>query len=261
MTHAIRPASTLDVERLAGLFTAAYENYLVPFQVDVPTLRFMVEAFDLDLDASRVAFRDGEPVALGNLGLRGDRAWIGGIGVIPAARRQGLGEALMHALIEEARVRRVSSVWLEVIVENEPATRLYEKLGFERTREVEVWALDAADVDPPQEVDGDEAHRRIARTRLSPEPWQRADATLRNIGPLQGAVAADAAALFRIANDRVSLLQVAGGDGGTLALVSALRARGSVSALNLPAGEPAAAAFRALGGKLVVRQHEMLLRV
>ena len=34
-----------------------------------------------------------------------------------------------------------------------------------------------------------------------------------------------------------------------------------VSLLNLPSEDPAAAAFRALGGAVVVRQHEMLLEL
>ena len=62
----------------------------------------MDDAFDIDVDASRIASRDGELVGLGNLGVRGDDAWIGGVGVVPAARRSGVGEALMHALHEQA---------------------------------------------------------------------------------------------------------------------------------------------------------------
>ncbi len=62
----------------------------------------MDDAFDLDLDASRIAYRDGEPVGLGNLGLRGEDAWIGGVGVVPSARRSGVGEALMRGLHEQA---------------------------------------------------------------------------------------------------------------------------------------------------------------
>ena len=86
--------------------------------------------FDLDLDASRIAFRDGEPVGLGNLGVRGEDAWIGGVGVVAAARRSGVGEALMGALDEQARERGVRRVWLEVIVENSGAFALYDKLGY-----------------------------------------------------------------------------------------------------------------------------------
>ena len=52
-------------------------------------MAFMDNAFDLDLDASRIAYRGGEPVGLGNLGRRGEDAWIGG-------RRRVRGAPLGH---------------------------------------------------------------------------------------------------------------------------------------------------------------------
>src|SRR5580765_1110301 len=181
MEIALRPANSLTHAALAELFTDAYAGYVLPFAVDEPTLRFMVDAFDIDLDASRVAFRDGEPVGLANLALRDDEAWIGGIGVLPAARRQGVAEALMRALHDEARGRGVARVWLEVIEQNESAFRLYEKLGYEVVRDVEVWTL-AEDTTPgaAREVPAPEAHVRVRELRTAREPWQRADRTLAN---------------------------------------------------------------------------------
>src|SRR5437763_8319457 len=111
----------------------------MPMQVDEAALTWMEEKFDFDLEASRVAYLDGAPVGLANLGLRGAEAWIGGIGVVPAARRSGVGEALMGAVHEQARERGVQRVWLEVIVENTGALALYEKLGYEVVQDVEVW--------------------------------------------------------------------------------------------------------------------------
>ena len=60
----IRSARSLVPAERAELFNAAYEGYLVPFHIDEHQLAFMDDAFDLDLDASRIAYRDGEPVAL-----------------------------------------------------------------------------------------------------------------------------------------------------------------------------------------------------
>lgn len=45
-------------------------------------------------------------------------------------RRRGIGEALLQALIERARVERVPALSLSVESDN-PAVRLYERLGFE----------------------------------------------------------------------------------------------------------------------------------
>jgi hypothetical protein len=38
-----------------------------------------------------------------------------------------------------------------------------------------------------------------------------------------------------------------------------MRAQGTVSALNIPVGDPVASALRDLGGEVAVRQREMLL--
>jgi GNAT superfamily N-acetyltransferase len=255
----IRPARSLPPAERADLFNAAYEGYLVPFHVDVAALEFMDNAFDLDLDASRIAFRDGEPVGLGNLGVRGEDAWIGGVGVVAAARRSGIGEALMRALHEQARERWVRRVWLEVIVENTGAFALYEKLDYGTVRNVEVWSLPAAEenASTPREVPATEAHARIRELSSAREPWQRADDTVANYGDARGLATDDGAALFR-AGGAVQLLQLAGEAEPFLRF---LRGLGAVSVLNLPEDDPTAATLRSLGAKVVVRQHEMLLEL
>ena len=215
----------------------------------------MDDAFDLDLDASRVAFRDGEPVGLGNLGLRGEDAWIGGVGVVPGARRSGVGETLMRALHEEARERGVRRVWLEVIVENTGAFALYEKLGYELVQNVEVWTLPGEDGDHAgREVPATEAKARLPERH---EPWQRADGTLAHYDDVRGLVTDSGAMLFCVRSS-AQLQQYAG---EPEPLLRALRTFGDVSALNLPADDPAAAVLRELGGSVVIRQHEMLLEL
>jgi len=120
----IRSARSLTPAERTELFNAAYEGYLLPFHIDEQQLAFMDEVFDFDRDASRVAYLDGKAIGLGNLDVRGEDAWIGGVGVVPSARRTGVGEALMRALHEQARERGVRRVWLEVIVENTGALAL-----------------------------------------------------------------------------------------------------------------------------------------
>jgi ribosomal protein S18 acetylase RimI-like enzyme len=259
MSLEIQSARSLPPAERAELFNAAYEGYLVPFHVDVPTLEFMDDAFDLDLDASRIAFRDGEPVGLGNLGLRGEDAWIGGIGVVAAARRSGIGEALMLALHEEARERGVRRVWLEVILENTGAFALYEKLGYRTVRDVEVWSLPAGaeDAGAVREVFAAEAQTRIRELGGGRAPWQRADETIAHYGDARGLATEDGAAVFRTGG-AVQLLQLAGKAEPFLRF---LRGLGAVSVLNLPEDDPAAAALRSLGGTVAVRQHEMLLEL
>jgi ribosomal-protein-alanine acetyltransferase len=54
------------------------------------------------------------------------------IAVAPAARRHGLGRALVVALLAEARAREAAEVFLEVRADNPNAQALYASLGFEQ---------------------------------------------------------------------------------------------------------------------------------
>lgn len=259
MSVELRPASALSLAELADLFNRAYEGYVIPFRLDESIVRFMVDTYDLDLDASRIAFAGDDAVGLGNLGLRGEDAWIGGVGVVPSARRQGMGEMLMRALHDQARERAVRNVWLEVIDRNEGAYELYVKLGYRVVREVEVWSLDPApDGGLARQVPAADAQARVRELRDGREPWQRADGTLDNLDDLRGLVTDDGAAVFR-GTGAVQLLQIAGGSAEDL--LRTLRGVGAVSVLNLPVGDPAADALRALGATPVVRQREMVIEL
>ena len=141
----------------------------MPFRVDAAQLAAMIEAWGHDLARSRVAVVDGEPVGFALLAIRGNRGWIGGVGVIEGRRRHGIGRAVMEAVLADAP----SVVGLEVIEQNEPAIRLYESLGFERTRRLEVWSL-TADVPAVDVRDAEPSPVGEPDT-----PWQREDASLR----------------------------------------------------------------------------------
>lgn len=256
----LRSARSLSPGERAELFNAAYEDYLVPFHLDEKALAFMDDAFDIDLDASRVAYRDAGPVGLANLAVRGEEGWIGGVGVIPSARRSGVGEALMCAVHDEARERGLRRVWLEVIVENTGAFALYEKLGYRTVREVAVWSLPLSVPEPgeAEDVPVAEAHARIRALRSSREPWQRADETLAHYRDPCGLVTDAGAAVYRQSSDSVQLVQLVG---DSEPLLRTLRTLGPVSVLNLPQGDPAATVLHELGGTVAVRQHEMLLEL
>jgi GNAT superfamily N-acetyltransferase len=237
------PASGYSDEQLAELFTAGYEGYFTPMHVDAPTFRFMVDAWDIDLAKSRVALDDDEAVGIANLGVRGNRGWIGGIGVVPQARRRGVGRLLMEALLAEAP----PTVQLEVLEQNEPAIRLYESLGFERTRVLEVWSLGEA---PTVEARAVEA-APLGQAGL---PWQRQDASL----PAEYLrIEVDGGAMtYRERDGRIGVLQLEARDEDAAAR---LLSRGlPLSYVNVPEGDPASAALARLGGKLDLCQLELV---
>jgi [ribosomal protein S18]-alanine N-acetyltransferase len=59
-----------------------------------------------------------------------DTAQLLTVGVVPAARRQGVARALVDALIAEARRRAAVEMILEVRVDNTAARTLYDDYGF-----------------------------------------------------------------------------------------------------------------------------------
>jgi ribosomal protein S18 acetylase RimI-like enzyme len=168
----LAPASTLTREQLVAVFNEGYEGYYVPVQLDADALGRHLGSGDVDLEASRVALRGTSPLGFCVLGVRGDEGWIGGMGVATAARRRGIGEALLRAVIDEARARGLRRIVLEVLEQNEPARRLYERLGFEHVRDLEIWSLEDA---PPSaaghELPRHEAETRIRAHRTTAEPW------------------------------------------------------------------------------------------
>ncbi len=92
---------------------------------------YLDELADTELRYYLVA-ENADGVLLGSGGLMtiGETAQILTVGVLPAARRYGLGRALVRALVTEARRRGASEVLLEVREDNLAARKLYEAEGF-----------------------------------------------------------------------------------------------------------------------------------
>ncbi len=259
----VTSADSLSLPELAALFNEGFSDYLVPMRLSEDHFADHVRNNDIDLSCSQVVVED-EPVAFALVALRGEDAWIGGMGTVPAQRRRGLGERALVASMEETSDRGTSSVWLEVIDRNEPAIGLYEKLGFELLRDLIVWSLVPPDDPPPpsQEVEVEQARLWIAEHRQSREPWQRTDAALRHMHGLRAlTVESGAAVIYRSAGDTTIALQIGATDeeAAADALLAAASGASALRLSNAPAGEPASRALERLGAEQVAWQHEMRL--
>lgn len=266
-SFSLHPASSLDHAQLAALFTAGYEGYWFPIELDAAGFEQIAAVSDLDLESSRVASVDGVPVGICVLGVREDQGWIGGMGVVPERRREGIGEALMQAVLASARALGLRRVTLEVLEQNDPARRLYERLGFTGTRTLGVWTLpgEAGSVTAARPIEVDAALETIAAARNAPEPWQRADGTLRRFrerDTFTEALGLDGGAVvYRLRDGRASIVQLAATAPPVARELLAAVAVGAsgVTFLNVPSDDPAVVALQELGGTCAARQHELEL--
>lgn len=74
---------------------------------------------------------DNTPLAYVGMTYAADEGSITNVATHPDARRQGLGRAVVSALLSHAISLGLTDVYLEVRVSNEPAIALYRSLGFE----------------------------------------------------------------------------------------------------------------------------------
>jgi ribosomal protein S18 acetylase RimI-like enzyme len=76
---------------------------------------------------------------------RPDIGHVDDLYVRPAHRRRGIAAELLRQLVRAFRERGVEHVALDVDVDNEPARRLYERLGF--TRYADRFAADVGELE------------------------------------------------------------------------------------------------------------------
>jgi ribosomal protein S18 acetylase RimI-like enzyme len=274
------PAATVARPEVVVAFNAAYSGYEFPTHLDEAAFAFMVEYVDIDLARSVLAYEHDRNAAMAMLALRGRRAWIGGMGVVPECRGRGYGAEVMRAVIANARAAGARAVDLEVLVGNRPAIRIYEALGFLPTRRLVVWRVDPAPGPPAAAhpaivpLDSGAALDVIDHWVTDAPPWQRAPESIAHLAQKpealgfmrEGAIAG--AVVFRAVPERVSILALAARPSSPApaealeALVAGVRGRqpgAPVRLLNLVEGDPAEAVFERAGATAEARQIEMRL--
>jgi ribosomal protein S18 acetylase RimI-like enzyme len=135
-TTQILRASEYSMEKLATAFTRGFEQYFVPHTMTSETMAERVFYQDVVVDGSFILEDEHGPVGVALLSVRGERGWCCALGVAGIYRGGGYGRILMERLIEEARLRKLKEIWLEVFTQNTVAFQLYQSLGFRVEREL-----------------------------------------------------------------------------------------------------------------------------
>ena len=118
----ILPMEAVHVDAVAALEALCFS--------DPWSRRSIAGELDNPLSLWLVAVEDGE--VLGYIGSQTvlDEADVMNVAVHPAARRRGLGTALLEALLEALGRKGARTLTLEVRASNASALALYDKLGF-----------------------------------------------------------------------------------------------------------------------------------
>lgn len=273
-------ASDYSLTQLSTLFNEAYTGYFVPVHLDATSLQNMIAANDIDLSVSRVATHHRKPIGVALMGVRVHRGWVGGMGVAPEQRGRGFGRIIMQALIDSARERKLRTLDLEVIDKNDLAISIYEELGFETRRDLDIWSResDATFPLPPQHhveaVDVQTCLNNFEDWHSVPTPWQRDILALEHSAhtlEALGVVENDemhSYVLYRVTDGRISILDIAAAPGQRTSWIdSALRglvrdkSGRPIHFVNLPQDDPASVSMHRIGAQITMRQHEMTLQL
>lgn len=122
----IEAAGLAHTRVLAALHAACFDDaWSVGAMADVLASPGAFACLALQADAP-----EESPVGFALARVAADEAELLSLGVVPSARRRGIGQALLDDVIRTAVSRQAASLFLEVAETNEAARRLYAENGF-----------------------------------------------------------------------------------------------------------------------------------
>lgn len=145
---AIRPAKEQDLDMIVALNRAALpENYMPEFFENL--LRIYGEYFLAAEMEGRIIGYVMCRVELGMTNLNSfgimKKGHIVSLAVDNEQRRHGIGQAMMEEVMKRMRATGLKECFLEVRVTNEPAIKLYERVGFKIVKRISNYYSDGTD--------------------------------------------------------------------------------------------------------------------
>lgn len=130
----IRRLTKQDTPTLLKTFNDAFADYVVPFKLNAEQLDFKITQENIELEWSIGVFEEEKLVAFIMHGVReinGKKTFYNaGTGIIPQHRGQGLIGKMYDYILPYLKEYKADKILLEVIENNLPAIRSYEKNGF-----------------------------------------------------------------------------------------------------------------------------------
>jgi ribosomal protein S18 acetylase RimI-like enzyme len=255
----------IETAEATAVLNRVYEGYVVPMVLSEAQTDLHLGANDIDLTSSPLWYEGDDAVAAALLGVRGARGWIGGFGLAPPYRGRGLAAELLAETLSRARARGVREIQLEVLVQNGPAIRTYERGEFRATGRLNSYRADApADATAVQNAATpcDDVDELIRKPAADATCWQCESPSLeQQAARLHGVREGDGYALFRHNGSVAQVLKIAVGDAASLErLTNGIFASTGVKTVvlfNQLAGGSVDYAARDAGWQPAFTQHEM----
>lgn len=134
----IVPFSQLPLSTFTNCFNEAFADYFVPFHTTDEFWKGRFKKANTDQELSIIVMDGDQAVAFIHTGvddINGIKtAYNGGTGVIPSHRGQRLTTYMYAYLFEAFKKAGIQQSILEVIQKNTKAMKIYEHLGFKKTR-------------------------------------------------------------------------------------------------------------------------------
>jgi ribosomal protein S18 acetylase RimI-like enzyme len=159
---------------IASILNSCFEGYLMPVQFTGESVAQRFRAEHIDARVSYVYAKNDIPQGIVLIARRGKTSRVAAMGVITAARGQGLGRLMLSEALGAARDRRDASMKLEVFEQNPRALGLYQSLGFEILRRLVGYQRPAitGQLEDLTEIDALEFSRVAAIEGERDLPWQ-----------------------------------------------------------------------------------------
>ena len=119
----VHPMTQADLPRIAELEQLCFEDAW-------PEESFAFELEENPFSHPLVFEEEGKIIGYAILWIMFEQAQRANIGIDPACRKNGYGQTLLQACIDQAKEAGCETFSLEVRESNTPARNLYEKAGF-----------------------------------------------------------------------------------------------------------------------------------
>jgi len=173
MTLRIEPLTGCSLTDIYHVFMEAFSDYVQDAShVTENSFRNRAIKNGVDLDHSVGAFSDGALVGFTLVGLDhfdgGPCAFDAGTGIIKAYRGKGIAKEMFDFLAPRLARLGVERFILEVLKENVPAIRAYQKAGFQVRRDLDSFELNFQNARFPEKLDNQIAFHPISKNDLPP---------------------------------------------------------------------------------------------